>query len=330
MRDLGLLTGESGNAFFEANGDLKSFVDVSKILNQALFGTQTAMVEVGGRTAEQNQQLEAANAEIADLQKSYGRAQDSLRDYELGLKGVSLTEEARNKKMEEQRQIMANAQAAMQPYINSIGELNSIQGEFVETTTSLTEMQRAVAVETIFGNDAAEAAIAIAKEGGAAYTDVATAMEELNLTQAQATRLVEEGTTKFELLYDEIAKVDALQQAEQRMANLRGSIEILKGVIETIQIQIGDTFIPVFTLLTDKFRDLADNIGPAVTAFFEKLGVFIRTFVDALLEGQTPLTAFTDTLKEFGFGDIADQINNVVTAMQNFITPIAAFVDVHS
>ena len=330
MRELGLLTGESGNAFFDAEGNLKSFVDISKILNQTMFGTSTAMVEVGGRTAEQNAQLQAAQGEVADLQKAYDRAQDSLHDYELGLKGVNLTDDARNKKIAEQQQIMANAQAAMQPYIGRINELKSVQGELVEVTSSLTEMQRSVAFETIFGNDAMEAAIAIANEGAPAYTDVTLAMEELNLTQKEATELVEAGTTKFELLYDEIAKVDAIQQAQQRMDNLKGSMKILQGIIETVKIEIGDAFIPVLRLLTDSLRDLANDVGPLITGFFETFAGVINDTVNALIAGEKPLTAFLDALRNAGLDDLVLKIRKAVVHIYMFIKPIQLFVEKHS
>lgn len=85
-----------------------------------LAQTATATSLVGGRTADQT-------AELERLQGIYDKAQQTIADYEAGLKGVNLSDEARNRKIEEQVLLMQNAQTAM-------GPLLSIQGEYTTAT----------------------------------------------------------------------------------------------------------------------------------------------------------------------------------------------------
>ena len=316
MRELGFITADGSNIFFDATGNLKGMDEVTRILNDTLHGTRDVVSEVGGRTAEQNQILTA-------LRDEYQKAEKAVFEYTNGIKGATLSDEARNKKINDQREIM-------EALLPKITDLESIRGELVTTTSQLTAEERSMALEAIFGADALGTVLGLAKEGGPAFTDVATAMKELGVSQEEATRIVEEGVTAYELLFGQISQTDAVDQAAQRMANFKGIIEILKGVIETIQIQIGDAFLPILTRLGEGLNEIVSNIGPSVVSFFEKVAGFVSQFVEAIIEGEAPLEAFTDTLKEFGFGDIANQIDKVVEAIEDFIVPIIEFVQDHS
>jgi TP901 family phage tail tape measure protein len=141
-----------GLEFFDTNGNMRSAAEIAGELNEAFYGTSTAMVEVGGRTAEQN-------AELQRLSRIYESTQQTVADYEAGIKGAGLSEAARAAKLEDLYLQLNNTQTAMQPLL-------AIQGELVATTRQLTEAERLQYLTTIFGADAMNIAA-----GMAGYTE---------------------------------------------------------------------------------------------------------------------------------------------------------------
>ena len=289
MQQLGLVTSAGTNMFFDANGQLKDMAEVSGILQDALFGTSTAIVEVGGRTAAQNE-------ELSRLQGIYGRTLLSIQDYEAGIKGVGLSEEARAKKLEELNLVLANTQAVM-------GPLNSIQGDFVETTKQLTDAERSAALELIFGQDALGTAIGLANEGEESFRELAASM----------------------------SKTDAAAAALERMDSVAGVMEILSGVIDTVQLQIGQAFLPLVRDLAEAFLGIAENVGPKIVGVFGGIADGIGEFVRLMQSGASPTTAFFSALEEGGVPqDFITQLEGITTSISDFVTQIVSFVTEHS
>lgn len=107
----------------------------------------------------------------------------------------------------------------------------------------MTDQQKALTLETLFGSDAIRAAAIIAGEGAEGFDELATS----------------------------IGKVSAEEVAETRMDNLRGSIEQLKGSVETLAIRFGTPmlnairgFVDFLTQLANKFSELNPNIQKAI------------------------------------------------------------------
>jgi TP901 family phage tail tape measure protein len=316
MRELGLITADGTNQFFDSNGVMKSTSEVIKVLDNAMNGTAVTMSEVGGRTAAQNKSL-------TELRKAYTKAEDNIRSYTSGVKGANLSDSERNDKIAEQREAMASLSGSMEPLL-------AIRGEMISTTSTLTEMEKSMALEILFGADASQLALGLMKEAKPAYTDVATAMEELGISQAAATRMVEKGTTGFEMMLDQIEKFDAVAQARQKMDNLAGTLEIIAGIAETVGLQIGTALLPVLQLAADAMLDIADKVAPIVVDGFQKIAGGIDMFVDLLSKGQTPMTAFTLALLDMGVPtSVISDIQSVVRAIRNFITTISTFVNEH-
>lgn len=123
-----------------------------------------------------------------------------------------------------------NAFVDAQGNYKSLGE---IAGILHTATTGLSEAQRQVALETIFGSDAIRAAAIIAEQGSTGFNDLATAMN----------------------------KTTAADVAATRMDNAAGSIEQLKGSVETLGISIGSKFTPVLQKLADQLNGLVNGFG---------------------------------------------------------------------
>jgi TP901 family phage tail tape measure protein len=135
--------------------------------------------------------------------------------------------------------------------LKSMSDVSKILADSVK---GLSEEQRINAFSTAFGTDAMRAAFGLVKAG---------------------TVDIETGATAFETLAESMKQTDAAKSAEIRMDNLAGSMEILKGVIDTIKIQVGQALIPALTGLARVVTGFVDQNGPMLVSLFETLGVWL-------------------------------------------------------
>jgi TP901 family phage tail tape measure protein len=248
---------ELGLNFFDAEGKMKGMAEISSMLHEALNGTSMAMVEVGGRTAEQN-------AALKELQAAYSKAADKITSYEIGAAGASLSDEDRAEKIEALNEQMADYQAAMEPLLG-------IQGEYIETTKTLTQEEKLKALSTMFGADAVRAAAALADKGAVAYEDLETASRELGVEQDILNKYMEGGITQFEALQAQMEQTDADEAVKARMDNLKGSMEILRGAVEATLIKLGTPFLGVLKQLADGATQFVTTHGQKLVDWFEGL-----------------------------------------------------------
>ena len=111
--------------------------------------------------------------------------------------------------------------------------LGEISGLLNEATKDLSESQKQVALETIFGSDAIRAASVLAEGGADAFSAMNAAMNKSTAADVAATR----------------------------MDNAAGSIEQLKGSVETLGISIGSKFTPALQGLVDKVTGAVNKFG---------------------------------------------------------------------
>lgn len=111
--------------------------------------------------------------------------------------------------------------------------LTEIAGILHKATDGLSESQKQVALEVIFGSDAIRAAAIISEQGA-------------------------EG---FKALNTEMHKTTAAEVAAKRMDNAAGSIEQLKGSVETLGISIGSRFTPALQDAVDKVTGWVNGFG---------------------------------------------------------------------
>lgn len=109
--------------------------------------------------------------------------------------------------------------------LKSLGEVAGIlQGSLA----GLTDQQKQMALETLFGSDAIRAAAVLADEGA-------------------------EG---FAALAEEMGRTSAAEVAATRMDNLAGSLEEMQGSLETLAIAVGTILIPIIRDLVDRLTEL--------------------------------------------------------------------------
>lgn len=158
-----------------------------------------------------------------------------------------------------------------------IKSMSEIAGILNNATKGLTEQQKAMALETIFGSDAIRAAAIIADTGS-------QGMDKLSAS---------------------IGKVSAEDVAAKRMDNLSGSIEQLKGSVETVAIQIGSVLLPMLktfadfiTKLVNKFSDLSPGMQKAVV-IAGLLGAVLVSLAGATLLAMSGFLKARKSIKEF-------------------------------
>src|SRR5690606_24243761 len=213
----------------------------------------------------------------AMLEKQMQKLNMELFKYEAGINGVAQSEEDKAVSIDRLNRQLAAAQAAY-------GDLASEVGTTISVTRALTEEERNMYLTTIFGTDAMRAAIGLAESGTVVYTDLATAAKETGLSQDILNKYIEGGITQFELLEAQMSQIDAAEQAKTRMDNLAGALEILEGVFESIQIKVGEKFLPMLTDLTRSFTALVEDNEDQIVAFFDQISDWIGTNVPLAIE----------------------------------------------
>ncbi|MDE3838662.1 phage tail tape measure protein [Bacillus methanolicus] len=146
----------------------------------------------------------------------------------------------------------ANAFFDAQGNVRSMAE---IAGVLHESLKGLNAEQRQQALYTMFGSDAIRAANILYKEGAV-------------------------GINK---MYSEMSKVTAVDVANEKMNNLKGRIEELKGAFETAQITIGNALVPAVDLLVQglqKVMNWFNNLSPGMQSF-----IAISAAVTAVITG---------------------------------------------
>jgi len=164
-----------------------------------------------------------------------------------------------------------------------------------QSTKNLTESQKLQYLETIFGSDAVRAA-AIVSEAGAAG---------------------------FDKMADSMGKVTAAGVAAERLNNLTGDLEQLKGSVDTAAIMLGETFQPAL-------RELAQAANEHMGVVIDRMGEVQLSAKN--LATENGLSDFDATVvatsqvieREFGVS-AAKAFETVVTGFTNLAATIQEY-----
>ena len=175
--------------------------------------------------------------------------------------------------------------AVQNAFVNADGsfkDLRDIAGELNEATKDLSESEKALYLEMIFGSDAIRAAALLAEAGAEGFDEMAESM----------------------------GKVTAEAVAAERLNNLAGVMDQLGGSIETAQIQLGTAFLPV---LKEAAGALLGFVNDAIIPFVEDnapaWAEAIGTVSSVLKEmAEDPLPAVGELLKEMVAEDLPQTV----------------------
>jgi len=142
-----------------------------------------------------------------------------------------------------------------------IKPMRDIAQTLADALAGQTDQQKALTLETLFGSDAIRAAAVIANEGAAGFDELAASM----------------------------GKVSAEDVAETRMDNLRGSIEQLKGSLETLAIRFGTPLLAAIRGVVDFITKLANKFAELDPNLQKVIGIIAAVVAALLIFGGTIL-----------------------------------------
>ena len=119
-------------------------------------------------------------------------------------------------------------------FFDSSGKMKSmadVAGILQSSTADLTDEQRIMALQTMFGTDAIRVAAIMAREGSDGFNTLSGAVEGMSVAD----------------------------MAAQRMDTLNGSLEEMRGSLETAAIAVGTALIPAMRTVADTVRDVINR-----------------------------------------------------------------------
>lgn len=198
--------------------------------NASKFGVEDmagAIGQAGGVAAAMGVSFQDMTTAVAMTASSFSSGSDAGTSFKTFLLGLDGTTEKAKGTIKEYGLEFRNANGELKPMAEITEELRTKVG-------TLGEAQQVAALKTIFGNDAYRTAAGLMNSTG----------------------------QEFAAMSDKMGSTNAADVAKQRMTNLSGEVEKLKGSLETAGIQLGTKAIPLLT-------DLAAGAGKAVNAFGE-------------------------------------------------------------
>lgn len=250
---------EYGISLFDATGKMRPLSEVAQQLNDVFNGQATVTTTAGGATKEMTRAAEQAQKAIPNLTTKIQEQQARLKllNDEQGAINFhygegSLRAQKHQLSINELTNSIAQNQAKMSGYEQAISAVNDAHATQVQTTKTLTEAEKAELATIIGGADASRTVLALSK-----------------LTEEQFKSL--SGTVNN--------SGQAFKAAATRVDSLQGAFDIFGGIIEAIQIQVGDLFLPVLRQVTSWFTDTATRVGPMVVAFFGQIAQGIQGLI---------------------------------------------------
>lgn len=202
----------------------RSQIDTNDVVNRlagaanaSRFGVEDmsqAIASGGGVAAQAGVNFQDFSTVIAATASSFNSGSDAGTSFKTFVTSLTGNSEKAKDMIKQLGLEFYNAQGQLKPMSEIVQQLN-------EKLSGLSQEQQTVALKTIFGNDAFRTAAGLMNMTGDEFTAMSNKMRDTN----------------------------AADVATQRMDNLNGSLEQLKGSAETLAIATGERVIPTLTLL---------------------------------------------------------------------------------
>ncbi|ARJ21165.1 phage tail tape measure protein [Bacillus mycoides] len=198
---------------------------------------------------------------ITPASRSVGDIEVALEKYVMKTEGVKKWNDKCDTTFRELATSSAFLSSKFYDQEGHIQSLENISGILHESMKDLTDQQRSMALETLFGSDAVRG----------------------------ATILFNEGSQGVNKMYTEMSKVTALETAETKMNTLKGRIEQLSGAFDTMKKTIGDALAPVVSAFVAGLQKLVDGFnalpGPVQKAIAITAGIVLALTAIATVIG---------------------------------------------
>ncbi|PGX82859.1 phage tail tape measure protein [Bacillus thuringiensis] len=170
---------------------------------------------------------------ITPASRSVGDIEVALESYVMKTEGVKKWNDKCDTTFRELATSSAFLSSKFYDQEGHIQSLENISGILHESMKGLTDQQRSMALETLFGSDAVRG----------------------------ATILFNEGSQGVNKMYTEMSKVTALETANTKMNTLKGRMEQLSGAFDTMKKTIGDALAPVVSAFVAGLQKLVDGFN---------------------------------------------------------------------
>ncbi|WP_420973796.1 phage tail tape measure protein [Bacillus thuringiensis] len=170
---------------------------------------------------------------VTPASRSVGDIEVALEKYVMQTEGVTKWNDKCDTTFRELATSSAFLSSKFYDQQGKIQSLEHISGILKESMKDLTDQQRSMALETLFGSDAVRG----------------------------ATILFNEGSQGVNKMYTEMSKVTALETANTKMNTLKGRIEQLSGAFDTMKKTIGDALAPVVGAFVAGLQKLVDGFN---------------------------------------------------------------------
>ncbi|MBX7250692.1 MAG: phage tail tape measure protein [Candidatus Promineofilum sp.] len=271
---------------------------VTAVLVQSKFEVTDyalALAQAGGVAAAAGVSFEDFNATLVAIAPYFASGSDAGTSYKTMLQRLIPTTNTAKDAMSALGLITEEGGNAFFDSQGNMRDMAEVAGILHGALGGLTEQQRLQALSTIFGTDAMRAAVAMSQ-----FTE-----EEFRRLQAV------------------MANTSAAEIAAQRMQNFSGAMEIFKGVVEGLQLQLGNVLLPILTKLALEGANLLAAWGPALIAAFQN-------FFDNLSEGMSVIDAFIEAIWDIAPQPVLDALvafrDNILPLIERVAQAIASFV----
>ncbi|MGH7273111.1 MAG: phage tail tape measure protein, partial [Nitrospiria bacterium] len=228
-----------GISIFDSDGKMRDMAEVASQLNAVFNGTATITTTAGGATKEMAKAAEQAEKNMKPLGDTISEQEVKLSILQQDLQGIinkyGAGSKAAQQKSLDIMKLTNNLEDNRAKYVEYQGAIAAVQGaqeKTITTTKELTQAEKAELAATLGGADGARTLLGLA-----------------NLTEDQ-----------FRELSGQVNKTGlGMQAAATRVDSLKGAMEIFGGVVEAVQIQVGDKFLPILRRLTVGFTELASR-----------------------------------------------------------------------
>ena len=299
---------------------------ISAVVNNSKFDIndfRLALAQGGGVASAFGVELEDFTTTIAGIAPAFASGSDAGTSFKTMLQRLIPTTNPATDAMVKLGLVtkdgLSNAFYDANGNMKSMSDISSI---LYAATKDLTEEQRALALSTIFGADALRAANEVAKQGEVIYTDQAEAAKALGVEQDELNDIIEGGITRYEALQLTMSKGDAERAAATRVNNLAGVMEILRGVVDAVMLQIGTAFLPMWERVGRTMTDFVTRNGPAIVGFFSGIAQWMAARLPTAIENLTgkltmAITFFQNFFKGLQFASAlgAGAVESAVTGI---------------
>jgi TP901 family phage tail tape measure protein len=209
-----------------------------------------ALAQAGGVAGAIGVSFDDFNTALTVTSAKFASGADAGTSFKTFLTSLVPKSDAARDKMKELGIITETGSNRFYDAAGNMKSMSEISQVLKETIGGLSEQQKSMALETLFGSDAMRTAIGLA----------------------------DAGSDKFDEMAASIAKVDAKGQGEERMNNFAGAIQEAGGSLETLQIVISQKVLPYLTQLVRK------GVVPVLNAFVD-MASNSDDFVNSIVAG---------------------------------------------